>query len=223
MKISRVYQPLDGLTEKEQRIRERRGRRFRVLADTVTYGRTALGAIASLGVLVGGSLLPKQIQHRTVGLALTMTGLAAADKVDGYFARKSVDYGIPILNHDKKKDPFQDKVFAHMFMGSLAVREFIDGNEKYGATIATAQIVKLVRDYKMTQSRERAAIGADVSAIHVNKYKTGLEGIAHTMAVSPLTNVELGRAATAGVYVTSSVMGVIGYKIAEQRHQVVAN
>ena len=108
-------------------------------------------------------------------------------------------------------------------MGSLAVREIIDGNETYGATIATAQIVKLVRDYKMTESRGQAVAGADVSAISINKYKTGLEGVAHTMAVSPLTNTELGRAITAGVYMTSSAMGVIGYRIADQRHHTAAN
>ncbi|MCA9328388.1 hypothetical protein KC959_01335, partial [Candidatus Saccharibacteria bacterium] len=130
--MKREYIPLDGLTDKEQRRRERRGRWYRRGADVVTYGRTIVGAAVSAGVLAGGVFLPNKLQYKTIGLAAGVAGLGMADRGDGWLARKAADNGILITDVDKKKDPFQDKLFFHMLIGSIALREVLDGNNLYG-------------------------------------------------------------------------------------------
>ncbi len=220
MNQKRQYLALEGLSEKEQLKREKRGRRFRVAADVATYGRTILGAGISMAILSGTSVLPKRMQYRSIGLATSIAGLVAADKIDGIFARRAATNGIPILEHDKRKDPFQDKVFAHVLMGSIAIREFSEGNTFFASVIAGCQASKLARDYKMSQSRKDAHPDADVSAIPINKYKTGLEGLSHMIATSPMADSEIGRSIAGSSYVLSNVVGLIGYKMADAQYKL---
>lgn len=218
---SHHYVPLEGLSEIEQKKREKRGRRYRLAADAVTYGRTALGAVTALGILAGGSFLPKSLQYKTVGMASVVAGLGAVDKADGYFARKSVQNGIPITDHDKQKDPYHDKWFFHMMMGSIATREIIDRNYLYGTVIGISQIATAVRDYKMTKSRNEAAEGAEISALTINKWKTGVQNVAHVGATSPIAESNLGMGIVAGTYITSNILGIIGYRQAIEMHSFV--
>jgi phosphatidylglycerophosphate synthase len=215
---SHSYVPLEGLTEKQQKKREKKGRRYRLAADSVMYGRTALGALVGFGILTGASILPKPVQYRSIGLAMLVAGLGAADKGDGIFARKSAQNGVPITDHDKQKDPYHDKLFFHMMLGSIAVRELIDGNKLYGSVLLGSQIGTAVRDRKMTNSRNSAPEGAEISAIRINKWKTGLQNIAHVGATSPIADSDMGKVVVAGTYLATNVMGVIGYRQAREQH-----
>jgi hypothetical protein len=142
-----------------------------------------------------------------------------ADRADGWLARKAVNHGIPITDKDKKKDPFQDKIFFHMIIGSIAIREYLDGNNGYAAVLALSQLGTAVRDHKMTRSRENAVENAEVKAIAINKYKTGLQNITHVEATSPLAEYSAGRVLIAASYIMTNIMGVIGYNQAHKIHQ----
>ncbi|MCA9323840.1 hypothetical protein KC992_01930 [Candidatus Saccharibacteria bacterium] len=217
--MKREYIALEGLTDQEQHRRERRGRWYRRGADVVTYGRTIVGAAVSAGVLAGGVFLPNKLQYKTIGLAAGIAGLGMADKGDGWLARKAVLNGIPITDADKKKDPFQDKLFFHMLIGSIALREVLDGNKLYGSALLASQIGTAVRDHKMTQSRNNAVEGAEVQAIAINKWKTGVQNLAHSEAVSPLADYSWGQAVVASTYILSNVMGIVGYRQADRIHR----
>jgi phosphatidylglycerophosphate synthase len=212
------YVPKEGLTEKEQRQREKRGRRYRLAADSVMYGRTAIGALVGFGILAGASILPKPVQYRSIGLAMIVTGLGAADKGDGMLARRSAKNGVPITDHDKQKDPYHDKLFFHMLLGSIATRELLDQNYVYGSVLLASQAVTAVRDRKMTQSRNLAPEGAEIAALPINKIKTGLQSVAHVGATSPIANTGIGQVLVASTYVATNVMGIIGYRQAHEQH-----
>lgn len=216
---SHYYVPLEGLSGSDQAKREKRGRRYRIAADAVTYGRTVLGAVTAMGILAGGSFLPKKLQYKTIGMAVAVGGLGAMDKADGIFARKSVENGIPITDHDKQKDPYHDKWFFHMLVGSVAIREVIDGHYVYAGAIGTSQLATAVRDYKMTKSRNEAPEGAEIAANEINKWKTGVQNLAHVGATSPIAESTVGRAFIAGTYLTSNIMGIIGYQQAREMHR----
>ena len=57
-----------------------------------------------------------------------------------------------------------------------------------------------------------------VGAIKINKYKTGLQNVGHTLASSPLAGTRPGQALIGAVYSTSTVMGEIGFRIADRIH-----
>lgn len=220
---SHQYIPLEGLTEKEQKKRERRGRRFRLAADTAMYGRTFFGGVLALGILSGGAFLPEKIQYKTIGLALAVGTLAVGDKVDGTLARKSAKYGVPITDHDKQKDPYHDKIFFHMLLGSIAARELLDENYIYGGVLLASQVVTAIRDKKMTQSRNLAPEGAEISALQINKFKTGLQSVANVGATSPIADTGIGQMVVAGTYIATNIMGIAGYRQAHEQHTNAVN
>jgi len=211
------------LTEKEQMKREKRGRHYRLAADATMYSRTLLGGVLALGILSGGAFLPEKIQYKSIGLAVTIGGLAVGDKADGMFARKSAKYGVPITDHDKQKDPYHDKLFFHMILGSIVARELLDENYVYGSVLLGSQVVTGIRDKKMTQSRNLAHETAEISALPINKIKTGLQSVANVGATSPVANSVIGQALVAGTYIATNVMGIVGYRQAHELHCSAAN
>ena len=198
---------------------EKKARAYRKAANLTTIGRTYISAVVSANITTGDRLLPKTVRHRSVGLAVGIAALAGLDKLDGYFACKAEAYGLPPTDEDKKLDPKHDKLFAYMTMGSIAMREIMDGNKLYGGMIAGNALIACVRDRKMNQSRENAVQGADVGAIWINKQKTGVQNFGHVIAGSPLAATMPGQALAVGIYGVSNVMGIVGYFRADKIHR----
>jgi hypothetical protein len=206
--------------------REQKGRLYRRSADTVTYGRTILGRIVALNIMSGDRLLPKAVRHKSFGAALSVGLLGAMDKLDGWLARKAEAHGVEITKEDKEKDPVEDKKFNRWVMGSVAVREAVGGivRKDVGRTlVASGYLLSLMqtedRNERMERSRTQAVPGADTKAIWLNQWKTGMQNLGHTLAVSPIARSGLGLTLTTGIYATSNVMGEIGLGIADRIHR----
>jgi hypothetical protein len=206
--------------------REQKGRLYRKSADTVTYGRTILGRVVAVNILTGDRLLPRALRHKSVGAAVGVGILGALDRVDGWLARKAEAHGVEITKADKEKDPAEDKKFNRWVMGSVAVREAVGGlysKDAKRVLFAGGYMLSLLqtenRNDRMELSRANAVPDADTSAVEINKWKTGVQNVGHTLAVSPLAQTGLGQAVTAGVYAASNVMGEIGLSIADRIHR----
>lgn len=209
---------------------EIKGRVYRKAADTVTYGRTALGAIIAVNTLSGDRLLPRALRHRSVGAAATVAMLGAMDKFDGVLARKAEANGVPITREDKEKDPREDKRFNRLIMGALVVRELVSSVHNrdskralFAGTLALSLYQTEDRNERMELSRKQAVEGADTGAVWLNKWKTGVQNVGHTLAVSPLALSGVGQTVTSAFYIASNFMGEIGLSIADRIHRGEAN
>ncbi len=202
---------------------------YRYAADTVTYSTTALAGVMAYDIALAQETLG--VEYQSWGMLSTAALFGVLDRFDGFLARRSERHGRPITDKDKAKDPFHDKVVTHLFMGSVVLREtallegFVDTmgefdpNYPYAAAVFGAQVVTAVRDKKMTESRAHAVESADTSAITINKQKTGVQNVAHACAASPLAATIPGALVTSGLYIMSTVMGVVGYKRADKIHK----
>jgi hypothetical protein len=199
--------------------RKNTGQFFRDTADVITYGRTDAGNLVALNIMLDDEILPDAFRHRSIGSMVLMATLGFADKADGMCARYAEKLGIEITKEDREKDPIEDKKFNKAVMESLAMREYSEGNTFYASMLAANLFVTNIRDEKMDNSRADAVDGADTSAIRMNKYKTGAQNLAHTLAVSPITRSIFGRLLVGSIYCASTGMGLIGYQKAHKNHR----
>ena len=151
-------------------------------------------------------------------LAGAFAVFGAMDKLDGWAARRAEKRGLPPTYADMKRDPFHDKLYAYMAMSTAAVMVTAEGLLTHdhskvatGGGIIANMAAIAVRDIKMTRSRDHAVDGVKPAAIGINKWKTGVQNVAHTIAVSPLP-AWLSWPAYTGV----TGMAYLGYKIADR-------
>jgi len=203
-----------------------KGRMYRVAADAVTYGRTVAGVMIAANILSGDRILNRNYEHRSMRLAGSVALLGALDKADGILARKAEENGVPITKEDKEKDPRWDKVFNRCMMGSVAVRELVSGVRKrdpnrmlFAGIVGLNLIATEKRDEKMIESRASAVEGADTSAISINKYKTGIQNLSHSLATSEIVDSGSGQLITGVAYSASTIMGLIGLHEADKVHK----
>ncbi len=202
------------------------GRRYRRAANATTKASVWASRIVALNTVTGDRLLPKRFRHKSIGLGLGVAAIASLDKLDGYLGRKSAEYGVPITKEDKDLDSDADKEKTRLIMGSIAIRETIGGIHKrqpvriaFAGALAVNMLWIHDRDRNMQNSRANAIEGADTGAIKINKIKTGLQNLGHTMSASPLAANPIGMATITGVYTLSSYIGQRGYEIADRIHR----
>lgn len=210
----------------------------RKVANLVTRGRTFVAAgVFTEFVAESSNRITEKLDEfvgwdlpdlKTWGAGAVVLALGALDKVDGFLGRRSQKNGVPITKRERDMDPFHDKIFAHMAMGSIALRGALDLTaQSYSekdlskamqagvlGIIALNQVVTGGRDYFMTKSRQKAVEGADTSAIFASKLKTGIQNIGHAAAVSPL-----GLGVAAGIYTLTSGIALTSYFVADRKHR----
>lgn len=201
-------------------------RRWRTVANALTVGRTALAGIVFANVVTGAEIMPEVMESLHIPImemgsfALAGAGVVfgVMDKLDGMAARKAGERGLHPTEHDMKRDPFHDKLYAYMAMSTVAfmvAAEAIATKDYkkmgYAAGIVANMGVIGLRDVKMTKSRNNVVEGVAPEAIRINKWKTGVQNVAHALVMSPVPTW-----VSAPAYGAVSGMAWLGYKVADR-------
>lgn len=202
---------------------------WRRVANALTVGRTIVASAVCLNAVAGIEAMPEAVERLQVhGLEFHSLGIAGAfavcgamDKLDGGAARAAGKRGLHPTYRDMKRDPLHDKIYAYMAMSTAAIMLTAEGcitrdHSKIatGAGIVANMAAVVVRDIKMTHSRNHVADGVKPEAIKINKLKTGAQNVAHTLVASPLPSWVSWPA-----YSVITGWSWLGYKIADRVHK----
>jgi len=205
---------------------EKKALYYRRAADATTLTRNGLGIIVAANALSGDRILPDNLRHRSVGSGVVVAAIGGLDKLDGYLAGKSEDYGLAITQKNSSFDSDMDKKNNKVFGYSFTARNIAEGIVTrsprmltHAAVTAGYSVWTNHRDERMAKSRAHAVEGADTSAITTNKWKTFLQNAGHSIEASPMGAIV--PQVSEAVYLASCALGEIGLKKADEIHATI--
>jgi len=145
---------------------------YRKSAETVTYARVAMA-----GAIVGNLAVSSDVETHSWYRALGFAGVAMADKVDGWIARRQPDG--PTAK-GAKLDIESDEVITYSTESILAIKDS-------DPVTAISAFVNRFRDYLVGKKRdELREKKLDAKARDLGKYKTGWINFTTFLQLSPI-------------------------------------
>lgn len=193
---------------------ETKGRYFRRAANATTRGATAVSLALAANIVTEDRVqyLDKLPAFQSWSMVAVLGAVAAADKVDGVFARTAHRFGSLITRKHKNMDPFHDKIRYHAITGASALA-IAQSNIYVGAAIGLVQAPIFIRDTKKTWDRRNAAEDVDTAATTFTKLKTGGLNIAMIETASPLSIDPFGQIAAVALHGIGAAASLVSSRV----------
>lgn len=194
------------------------------LADTYQKAANSLSWLrVAAAPIIAERILTSENSYRGWLMAGGIAVLGATDKVDGWLGRKAAKLRFGLENtRGAWLDQLSDKVFVHGILGSLAVKEAIDGNKGLAAVYGINQAVILARDMWVTNVRSEASRqDIDIKARSLGKLKTAAQIATLSAITAPIFDShEAGSLAIqAGAVTATTALAIAsGVSLARELH-----